>query len=446
MGGMAWTDDLLTAQYTSPSGKTIPFRYVDVTKEVDLKTSTYTFPSKDGALVQSLGRGGRRFPLECVFTGAGCIADADAFDAALEERGYGELQHPVYGTRKVVPTGSIKRSDPLATGGNVSTITVTFSETITDTAMPDSAVNQADAIAQDFEAVEDLACADFAGGVAYTNASEQIKLTTTLNKNMATSYLAMADAAKSNLSANDTLWQTFQALKKQGYEFVNGIGKTINAPLNFARTLYNIYKLPSKLVVSLLKTVDGYTGAYASLLTDFITDPVGAVNVANQFHSTNLSLLATITSLGNALATVAGDTDARAASRGTPGAGGSNSGGVGFRNREEAVEAVSTLNELLDTYTGFVDKYDKKDVFVDTSETYYALQKLAADVERYVLEVAFDLPTKRIITLGRDRQLLELLTELYGNLDHLDEFIMDNNLNADELEVLPMGREVCYYA
>ena len=54
---MAWIDDLLTAQYTSPQGTLFTFLYRDVTKEVDLKTSTYTFPTKDGALVQSLGRG-----------------------------------------------------------------------------------------------------------------------------------------------------------------------------------------------------------------------------------------------------------------------------------------------------------------------------------------------------------------------------------------------------
>ena len=440
---MAWNDELLEARYTSPSGKTFSFRWGDVSKETDLKTSAYTFPQKDGALVQSLGRGGRRFPLDCVFAGEDCFSDADAFESGLEEKGIGELQHPVYGTRKVVPTGSIKRADNLVSGANMVTITVTFSETITDEAMPNSSVAVSESILSDYEAIEDLAVSDFAGGIETANASEQIKLSEALKKNLNTSFKEMEGAAES-LSLNDELYQAFMMLKKQGAELIEKLGKDINAPLNFARTLYNIYKLPSKQITSLRKTIDGYTGAYTSLLIDFTTDPMGAQNIANQFHALCLSLVANVTSLGSALTNVAGATDTSAeTTEGEAEASGNKS--VGFKNREEAINAISELNELFDNYTEYVDKYAQKNVFVDDSETYYAVQKLVVSVENYVLNIAFDLPTKRTITLGRDRQLLELLTELYGNLNHIDEFIQENNLNADELEVLPMGREVQYY-
>ena len=62
--------------------------------------------------------------------------------------------------------------------------------------------------------------------------------------------------------------------------------------------------------------------------------------------------------------------------------------------------------------------------------------------------VAFELPVTRIVRLGRDRQILELLTEFYGaeGFDRMDQFITDNKLTADEIVLLPMGREVRYYA
>ena len=64
---------------------------------------------------------------------------------------------------------------------------------------------------------------------------------------------------------------------------------------------------------------------------------------------------------------------------------------------------------------------------------------------RMMLNQSFNLDTRKIIKLGRDRQLVELLYELYGNLDRVDEFIIDNKITYNELIILPMGREVAYY-
>ena len=53
---------------------------------------------------------------------------------------------------------------------------------------------------------------------------------------------------------------------------------------------------------------------------------------------------------------------------------------------------------------------------------------------------------RRIIKLDRDRQIIELLAELYGEVDsHYDEFVSDNNLNWETIQVIPMGTEVAYY-
>ena len=64
---------------------------------------------------------------------------------------------------------------------------------------------------------------------------------------------------------------------------------------------------------------------------------------------------------------------------------------------------------------------------------------------QHIIECSFSLPNRKSIILGEDRQIIELVYELYGNLDKLDEFIIDNNLNYNEIEVIPMGREVAYY-
>ena len=129
---MAWSDEIQEAAYNSPSGKRQTFLYENVSRETDLKTASFVFPELDGALIQSLGLGGRTFPLKCIFSGANCNKEADSFEKLLEERGHGILEHPVYGKINVVPTGKIKRTDNLVNGANESSVEVTFSETLVD--------------------------------------------------------------------------------------------------------------------------------------------------------------------------------------------------------------------------------------------------------------------------------------------------------------------------
>jgi hypothetical protein len=54
---------------------------------------------------------------------------------------------------------------------------------------------------------------------------------------------------------------------------------------------------------------------------------------------------------------------------------------------------------------------------------------------------------KRIIKLDRDRNIIELCAEIHGSVDNyfIDELLIENNLSIDDMEIIPMGREVSYY-
>lgn len=159
---MAWDTDLVSAVYTAPSGKKFVFQYdPKLSSETDLKTATYTFPDKNGALVVPLGVGGKRFPFSCFFYGQNSKNEADDFEAGLKELGYGQLQHPLYGSFKVVPTGTINRSDDVVNGVGVSSVAVVFAETITDGKSIDSEVISSDNIDAASEAYEESASGSF---------------------------------------------------------------------------------------------------------------------------------------------------------------------------------------------------------------------------------------------------------------------------------------------
>jgi prophage DNA circulation protein len=155
----------IDAIYTSPSGKEAPFLCETVSRKTELKTGVFTFPSRDGAHVQHQGMGARSFPLTCIFSGSNCMDDADTFETMLIERGIGELQHPVYGTIKVIPTGEIVREDDLVTGINESIVTITFTETITGETSAELNAVAADDIDEKYNKFAEESATDFAEGI-----------------------------------------------------------------------------------------------------------------------------------------------------------------------------------------------------------------------------------------------------------------------------------------
>lgn len=124
-----------------------------------------------------------------------------------------------------------------------------------------------------------------------------------------------------------------------------------------------------------------------------------------------------------------------------------NTGGS-FASRSDVLETAAQIAASFAEYSAYIDSQNKKNAFVDTGETYEKLLNVVTYSLRSLEETAFNLPVTRIITLDRDRQLFELLTELYGKdgFNRQDQFINDNKLTADEIVLIPMGREVRYYA
>lgn len=455
---MAWNDRLLEAKYTSPSGKEFSFVYGDVSKETDLKTATFTFPEKDGALVQSLGRGGRRFPLTCSFYGADCMELADAFEAGLCETGTGELVHPVYGTFKVVPTGSIKRTDSVVSAANLSTVEVTFSETLTDSDEESGETATIESIESVREEALEAAADEFAETVSAENASEQIKLRVTLKDTIEAESKIMGKSLDEEYSraiaaAGDKVSEaaempvekvrkahgSYSTMKSGALGLCDEIGgRDFSLEKDFLKQigeyLLGLIGLPSDILSDPASAIGAFGDLFSSLGKVSKNEPDGKNDLANAYAAKKLSAAAAVCGMASGLS--------RIASRG------------GFSTRESAVNAASALGGVLVDYTELLDRAAKKTaefsgetdvVSIESSEVFCKVQELVHAAEKYILSVAFSLSSKRTIFLDEDRQILELLSELYGNLDRMDEFIKDNNLNADEIELIPMGREVSYY-
>jgi hypothetical protein len=475
---MAWQDKTFERKYTAPSGREIPFLWETTERETVLKTGIFTFPDRDGAHVQHQGAGAKSFPLTCIFSGPDCMDKADDFEAALIERDTAELQHPVYGIIKVIPTGNIKRKDDLISGMNESRVTVTFTETITEDAAPMDTVT-ADEIDQNYEEFSESAAASFAEGISVDAVSDELQLQSVLETHAQILNDSMIPLVETDPAALAEFRTVLGELKgsieqlKKGNWFTAAVAWTKKAAnmaeiflvkgLNAARLILNLMKLPSRIAVNIMEKIKGYSMITANITNQFRNDPYGTKKAVNTYKSTALVLsgcvaavasgsAVTMASIAVAASFASVNRTARVSSSGGSAAAGGGSGGEnepggsGMIAREETMQIVNSILTLFNEVRSFQDSKIEKNTFIDSdSNTQLLLNKLVYSSVNLIMAVSLSLPMRRTITLDQDRQLIELVCELYGSEDYIDKFIVDNDLSLDELEIIPAGREVSYY-
>jgi archaellum component FlaC len=471
------------ARYTSPSGKETTFGWETTERDTELKTGVFTFPGRDGASVQHQGAGARTFPLVCIFSGDDCAAKADEFEAMLIERGIAELQHPIYGTIKVKPVGHIKREDDPVKKLGQATVSVTFTETLASEEAAELNEVAADAIDEKYDEFSEAAAADFAAAVETENIAEQMDITMALEtqtQSIIDNLEPMAASDKKGfadwLASARELKDTIKNLYVKGKNIAAKVESVYTKALNIARLTLRLMKLPSTITVALAEKIKGYSTLTANLINQYKNDPFGVEKIKGAYATATLALTGAAAAIASGaaltIAEIAALTGAVPASpsrpiarnKTSPGSegdgGGDGSGGedtgsdtgggasksAGTTSREEAVWTANKVAEFFETVIAFQDTKIAQNAFVDASPAaHIALNELAHSSIQLILNASFALPMQKTITLDRDRQAIELCAELYGTTDYLDEFIMENNLNIDEIELLPMGKKVSYY-
>lgn len=446
---MAWQDEIGGASYTAPSGKKIEFNYdSSLSRKTPLKTAENTFPDVDGAEIQPLGLGGKKFPMTAIFSGGDCLTQASDFEDALCERGVGVLEHPIYGKINVVPTGDIERSDDLVSSLNESRVKVTFAETIVDESFPDGEVASVDELEAAAEAYEDAAAESFADMIETASIDDQLDLQATLKAQIDAINQGIADIMEDvNAFREETrkISREIQTVKNTLNKMIGTVDVMVGSAMEIATAMIQLIRLPGELVMGAMAKIEGYATIASSILNTIKRDPVGAAAIKNQYAATSVALGGIVSAVSYGVAKSALDASGKTEKNGSTMASVSSGG---FASRSDALLAADSIVEMFETYKNYMDSQTAKDAFVDSGEGYAALLENVTAAVKIIQTASFSLPTTRICKLGRDRQVIELLCELYGadGFSRLDEFIMDNKLNADEIVELPMGREIRYYA
>jgi prophage DNA circulation protein len=398
------------------------FSYRDVSTEIEKRSSSFEFPGIDGAYVQDNGRGPRRFPLVCYFSGPECDLEAKAFEERLLERGKGQLEHPLYGKHTVVPFGTITRRDDLASGANQSVVEICFWSTI-GAVYPSSGLSPKHEVSLSIGFTQKALSAGFGKKMNLLTAARRANTQLTVRQALRNIQAAMRKVAGVTEAVN----REFRDLQQQ----VNfGLDVLIGTPLEMAQQLLNLISAPGRALTGILSRLEGYANLLDRLLAssrstagDVSVLPALVLRLSNDFHTAELlasgAVLGSVTSVVNHT----------------------------FTAKPQALEAAEALLAQADALTAWQDERYGDLEQIDTGEGYQLLQETVALAVGFLVEISFSLVPERVLVLDRPRSIIDLCAELYGSVDdRLDFLISTNRLTGSDILELPRGRRIVYYA
>ena len=410
---MSWIEDLREAAYTAPDGTRLTFFYEDVSKEIDKKTSQFLFPYKDGAKIQDLGVGSRRYPLRIIFWGDDYNTEANDFEDALEQKGVGILEHPLYGVKKVVPFGTISRRDDLKSANNQAIFDIAFYETIEDIVFPVSIVNIEQDILNDIDAFLDIQSQEFLNKTSIITAFEDVSIQADLNAGVLDLNKFLSDIAKVQSAIN----AEFQSITSA---ITSAITDVINKAQIIASQAIILAKTPARVAVSISKRIEGYSNIIASLTTK-IFDPSTDSSSVNSYQTNNTFVNASLT--GAVEASIFTE----------------------FTTKSGALEIADDLLLLYENVQTWQDANIQNLDIVDIGNSYAIVKEIITKAVSRLVKLSFTLQQERSLILDRNRTPIDLVGELYGDLNQLDFFITSNKLNGDKILEVKKGEKVLYY-
>lgn len=428
---MSWEDRITEMIYTSPSGTVFTGIFEDVSKDIVKKTTAFNFPDVDGTYVQDLGKQGRRYPIRWIFSGEDYDQEAEDFDNAIEEKGPGILQHPLYGTFDVVPFGTIKRRDDLVTAANQAVYDITFYETI-KIIFPVSELSAFNSMEIGFGDFSSAAAFSFDDALSLLTANEITGFIASAKSGLRKIKKSMAKVA----AATATIERAFNDVADLLDETLTTL---VGGPLLIATQMIALTRLPSQAASSIQVKLDAYGNLLASLTEGESNQFAQGLDSQAGNAFTNNNLLASLAVLGSIESTISENTV--------------------FSTRTETIEAIENLDSKFTDYLNWSDRNREGLVIsalptrepgttdlIDTGESYQQLLNVFAIGQGRLTQIAFSALQERSVILDRDRTFIDFVAEFYGQLDEQYDFIIQSNkLTGIELFEIPKGREMVYY-
>lgn len=411
-----WTDRLRSCVYTAPvTGMTHNLLIDKVARSGEKKAAIHDRLGQDGVNVQDLGQGVKKYAMEVYIAGKDYDKAADAFEVALSEscaKKKARLQHPRWGNLVGYPL-TYSQSEELVDGTRVAVFQFDFIHVPDDGGI----VATTSSSAAILSAADKAASANVAD-IVTKSAADLAKL----KKNITKTVKAITSPLT---TITGILSDVHTALTSASMFIERTIDTLVMTPVDLCNQVTGLVRLPALTVATAKTKIATYKSIYAQAATSLGLAITGGPALTEAQASA-----AGVTLQAIGIATI------EAAVSGTLG------------SRDDAVNAASELAALIAQLRAALDTLQGYGYYAD-ADLLDALANLAANARAYLLEKSYSLRIERIITLEGDRNILELLRELYGEADdedaRLDESIAQNNLGGDDLLVIPRGTRFRYY-
>jgi len=407
---MSWDDRLQDPRYESPSGALFKFIYTEVSVEFDKRAKEYQFPDVDGSYIQDMGVSGRRYPLRIIFSGENYDLVANAFEAALAESGIGRLFHPVYGTMDVVPFGTVSRTDSLVDGCNQCVFNLTFFKTLSG-AYPAVGDDTYAASRSASTLLMEAQAADFTGQLNVAKESDKVSFKARFDAALRKVKSGFDKITAANKATSDRFNNVFNSVS-------TGIDILVEQPTTLAFQTSILINTPAQMTQSFNDRI----AAYGNLLSGLI-DGDDKVQ-ANSNNFANDDLFVSGVQNGAILASINNE----------------------YTSRIDALLQAEALLDSLDSINEWRENNFTALGQIDGGGSYSALKAATEAAAAYLLKLSFALAQEYTIELDRNRSIIDLCGQLYGDIDQrLDFFINTNDFSGDEIIEIPRGRRVVYF-
>lgn len=407
---MSYIDRLRELKYIAPSGSEFTLQFDGLSRTGGKKAPASEFPGQNQGAVQDLGELIGTFPIACYITGADYDTEADRFWDALAETGPGQLIHPRWGNVNVLPT-TREQVEEFVDGAGRAVFTITFLKVNAEQFTYPTAV-------ADFPSEVSAGVTKTASAIGDAVPEEL----TDLNEIASTKTIILASLDTVTTAFNDITGltdDTRASIAQAVNDITNDIDDLVEAPADLMSALLELYRLPASEEIDIEIKLDSYAAIYPELITGFVN--------TSEKYGENFGNIAV------AIMEALGISAAEATTAGTIAT--NTQAGVVIDSLSGTIDGIKTDIEEIESAGGFIADYEMQ-LQADLT-TSSAINGLISE--------ALSLPSEQILTLDRELTIIQLVYELYGNLDNLDLIMSYNNLQGDEILLLPRGTVIRWY-
>ena len=407
---MSWIEQIKTGYtITTGGGETFSPKWLNASKGIQYNVAFFDFPEIEGTLVKRKKPRGRRYNVEIYFDGDDHLDVAGRFDIAAADSRPLTISHPMYGSLTVQPTGfEFDNRDY-----NVTKITGTVIETITQTTQAQKK-NAQDKIVYDKVQIDAVQAGYFVANIVPETTD-----ITPLSDDALNSYNEGVKNIDNTLD-RETYLNAYNAA-------LTGINNIVAEPLQATRTIQRLIEAPYLFAQSVQNRVTTLLNQIG-LLRRTIEN---VLNVKDK-RIIEMQYGALITTLSAATVT-------------------NISGSYPTRN-----SVIDIFDSVLDAYNQFIldlDGLQTNDAggendYIPHFESMLGISNLVIFTLNSLMDVAMDGRQERTVTLMADSTAIVEAYKYYGNdIDDiaLDEFMNINDINLNEMLLIPKGRKLTYF-